>query len=69
MTSQHPRLQVNTEVEKHHSEIKPLMFAVVNAVSLMMVIVAVLSIAAWYLYSKYVRHAKGRTVAIKDGRV
>ncbi len=60
-------------MEESHSKIRPLVLALVNAASILMAVVAVLALVAWFLWNKYVRRAadaaRTRTVAIKDGRV
>jgi len=65
---------IKTAVELQHGLIRPLLFGLTNAVSLLLVVVVVLALLAWYVWRKYMTpnsrlNAQGRTVAIKDGRV
>lgn len=63
--------QVTSALDEHSSRIKPLFFALINAVSLMLAVVVVLGLMLWFVWNKYLRRGAtgGRTIAIKDGRV
>jgi hypothetical protein len=66
-------VQVDVALERHTSRLRPLLFALLNAASILLAVTAVLALLGWYLWSKYVRNAGAaghtRTIAIKDGRV
>uniref|UniRef100_A0A7S0RUV0 Golgi apparatus protein 1 n=1 Tax=Chlamydomonas leiostraca TaxID=1034604 RepID=A0A7S0RUV0_9CHLO len=61
--------RVDSALAQHSSSIKPLLFALINAVSLLVGALAVLGLVGWYVWTKYIKKGTTRTVAIKDGRV
>lgn len=51
---------------------RPLFFALLNAVSILLAVTGVLAMLGWYVWSKYLRSSdagRTRTIAIKDARV
>lgn len=67
-------VQVDVALEQHTSRMRPLLFALLNAASILLAVTAGLAGVGWYLWRKYGRNAAAaglntRTIAIKDGRV
>lgn len=66
---------MSAALEAHSQSIKPVLFALINTVSVLLSVMGATALLAWYGWKRITRMrgeaagARTRTIAIKDGRV